>query len=66
MILRRDTTIEVDTKPERAEIKIRYPLIKDLAVYWSAAKRKWFVSCRCSELEAKGIEEMYSTKSPLV
>lgn len=62
MILRRDTTIEVDMKPNRIEIKLMYPLVKEIAIYWSVAKNKWNISCRCSELEAKGIEDMYSKK----
>lgn len=60
MILRKDTTIEVNRVPNSIEIKTMYPLIKELAIYWSAQKRKWFVSCRCSEMEAAGIKEMYS------
>lgn len=60
MILRKDTTIEVDEKPDRVEIKTMFPLVKELAIYWSTIKRKWFVSCRCSESEATEIKEMYS------
>lgn len=64
MIVRENTTIAVDEKPNSTEIKLMYPLIKELAIYWSATKRKWFVSCRCSEREAGEIKEMYSHKSP--
>jgi hypothetical protein len=46
--------------PDSSEIKWVYPLIKDLAIYWSAQKRSWFVSCRCNAVEAEGIKEMYA------
>lgn len=60
MILRKDATIEVDQKPDTWEIRLQFPLIKELAVYWSVQKNKWFISCRCSEHEARTIKEMYS------
>jgi len=48
MIERRDTIIEVDTVPNSSEIHMMYPLVKELEIYWSAQKRRWFVSCRCN------------------
>lgn len=62
MTLRRDTAIEVDTKPDSREIRLIYPMVKELAIYWSVCKSKWIVSCRCTEDEANGIKEMYSDK----
>lgn len=62
MIVREDRTIKVDDKPDSREIKYMFPRIKELAIYWSAQKRSWFVSCMCTENEAEGIKALYSNK----
>lgn len=60
MIVREDRTIKVDSEPDSREIKMVYPKVKQLAIYWSAQKRSWFVSCMCTESEAEGIKKLYS------
>lgn len=60
MIIREDRIIKVDSEPDSREIKIAYPKVKQLAIYWSAQKRSWFVSCYCTPIEAEGIKAMYA------
>lgn len=52
MIIREDRNFRVDSEPDSK--------VKGLAIYWSAQKRSWFVSCYCTEKEADGIKDMYS------
>lgn len=60
MIVRENRIIEVDSEPGLREIKYMFPKVKKLAIYWSAQKRSWFVSCYCTEKEADGIKELYT------
>lgn len=60
MIVREDRIIKVDSEPDSREIRMAYPKVRGLAIYWSAQKRSWFVSCYCTEKEADGIKELYA------
>lgn len=67
MVVREDRNFRVDSEPDSKEIRTVFPKVHELAIYWSAQKRSWFVSCYCTEKEADGIKELYSiVKQPKV
>ena len=60
MTKRRDTVIEVEFEPNAWEVLYIVPDVKDLAIYWSVLKRRWCISCKCTEEEAGLIEGAFN------
>ena len=55
----RERIIEVSEKPNRYEFAILFPHLKGYAIYWSVVKQKWCISVRCTDEEAKRIEQEF-------